>query len=126
MMTEKTMMKKITEAEDAGNRSEAIRLAADAAGDDQQARLAVIRQALSDRRMDVAAVGGGSLAEFIGQCWQMGINPLPAFRKRLGPQWAVIAHCWATSGLDPATDYQGEAYLSLPVGASEIMFRRLK
>jgi len=119
-------MSNITKAEDAGNRAKAIRLAADAAGDDQQARLAVIRQALSDRRMDVAAVGGGGLAEFIGQCWLMGINPLPAFRKRLGSQWAVIAHCWATSGLDPNTDYQGEAYLSLQVGASEIMFRRLK
>ena len=119
------MMKKITEAEDAGNRAEAIRLAADAAGDDQQARLAVIRQALSDRRMDVAAVGG-DLAAFVADCWLMGINPLPAFRKRMGPQWAVIAHCWATSGLDPEADYQGEAYVSLQVGASEIMFRRLK
>jgi len=120
-------MSNITKAEDAGNRVEAIRLAADAAGDDQQARLAVIRQALSDRRMDVAATNdGGDLAAFIGQCWSMGINPLPAFRRRLGPQWAVISHCWATSGLDPETDYQGEAYLSLQVGASEIMFRRLK
>lgn len=119
------MMKKITEAEDAGNRAEAIRLAADAAGDDQQARLAVIRQALSDHRMDVAPVVSGDLAAFVGECWLMGINPLPAFRKRLGPQWAVIAHCWATSGLNPETDYQGEAYLSLQVGATEIMFRRL-
>ena len=124
MFAEKTMMK-ITEAEDAGNRALAITLAADAAGDDQAQRHAVIRQALSDHRMDVAAVGG-DLAAFVGQCWQMGINPLPAFRKRLGPQWAVIAHCWATSGLDPETDYQGEAYVSLQVGATEIMFRRLK
>jgi hypothetical protein len=118
-------MSNITKAEDAGNRAEAIRLAADAAGDAPQARMAVIRQALSDRRMDVAAINGCDLAAFVGQCWQMGINPLPAFRKRLGPQWAVIAHCWATSGLDPETDYQGEAYVSLKVGASEIMFRRL-
>lgn len=121
----KKITEKITAAEDAGNRAEAIRLAADAAGDAPQARLAVIRQALSDRRMDVAAVDG-DLAAFVATCWQMGINPLPAFRKRLGPQWAVIAHCWATSGLDPEVDYRGETYVSLSVGASEIMFRRLK
>ena len=123
-MSKINTMYEITAAEDAGNRALAIRLAADAAGDDRQARLAVIRQALSDRRMDVAPAAG-DLARFVAECWAMGINPLPAFRKRLGPTWIVVAHCYASHEEVTPDDYKGELFLEVPVNATGVQFRRV-
>ena len=111
--------------EEMAQRADALNQRADAAVTDGE-RLNIVRAGLSSNKLGSSVTTPKNLAAFIAACWDQGLNPLPGFRKRLGPTWAVIAHCWASQGEPNHGEYVGELFLSLQVGASEIMFRRLK
>lgn len=88
-------------------------------------RYEVIRLALSSNIIESSVTTPQNLAGFIATCWDQGINPLPAFRRRLGSSWIVVAHCYATQGEVPPDHYRGELYIEIPVNATGVQFRRV-
>ena len=88
-------------------------------------RMEVVRLALSSNVLGASITTPKDLAAFVAACWDQGINPLPAWRKRLGKSWIIVAHCYATHEVITPDDYVGDLFLEIPVNATGIQFRRV-
>ena len=66
----------------------------------------------------------GDIQRIVALSWEVGINPLPAFRKRLAPFGAAVeVICWAKVQPSAADCAAIEAAPGLEINASRIFFR---
>lgn len=121
-MKGKKMRKEITK--ELAQREREVNILADSAKSEEE-RIEVIRTGLSSNVLGASVSTPKDIGLFIAQCWDQGINPLPAFRKRLGPSWAVVAHCYASQPEDLSDCYVGELFLEIPVNATGVQFCRV-
>ena len=110
--------------EEMAQRAHTINKLADAALTEAD-RLEVIRLALSSNVLESSVTTPKNLAAFVADCWDQGINPLPAFRKRLGNSWIIVAHCYASHEEVTPDDYIGDLFLEIQVNATGVQFRRV-